>query len=70
MFLSQNYKYDCKYKYYYAEIFQVISKQVHAQYISGCKSISMYGVSIDHFKKLNTSIVLMAIFFSSKLPLS
>ena len=46
MFVSQNNKFDQKYTRDYAEICQVISKQVNSQYFSGCKSISTEEVSI------------------------
>ena len=50
MFVSQNNKFDQKYTRDYAEICQVISKQVNSQYFSGCKSIYKEGFVLEKFR--------------------
>ena len=46
MFVSRHNNFDWKFTHDYAEIFQVISEQVHSQYFSGCESIYMEGVAL------------------------
>ena len=60
MFVSwpNNHAYKCTHDY--SEICQVLSEQVHSQYFSGCKSISMEVFALDHLKKLKPSTVSMA----------
>ena len=53
MFVSWHNNHDYKCTHDYSEICQVLSEQVHSQYFSGCKSISMERISIDYFKNWN-----------------
>ena len=64
IFVSSHNKFDWKFTRDYAKICQLLSEQVHSQYFSGCKSISMEGVALDHFNKLKLSIISMAKFHS------
>ena len=64
MFVSWHNQYDCKCARNHVEIFQVLSEQVHSQYLSICNSISMVGVALDHFLKFKPSTITMAKFYS------
>ena len=64
MFVSQHNKLDCKYTRYFEESFQVISENVHSQYFSGCESIYMEVIVLEHFNKLKPSTIHMAQFHS------
>ena len=67
MFVSWHNKYDWKFTSRYAEIFQFLGEQVHYQQLSGFKSISMEGTSIEHFKKFKPSNITMALLKGQRL---
>ena len=48
----------------FEQICQVLSVQVHSQYLTGCKCISTEVVALDNFNKLNPYTILMAQFNS------
>ena len=48
----------------YADICQVLSEQVHSQYFTGCKYISMEGVALEDFNKLKPFTIPMSQFHS------
>ena len=60
MLVSWHNKFDFKFSHDYEERFQVLSEQVHSQYLSGCKSISIKGSFLEHFNKLKPSTIPMA----------
>ena len=62
MFVSWHNKFDCKFTRDYAERCQILSKQVHSQYFSIYKFISMEVVAFDHFNKLKPFTIPMAQF--------
>ena len=55
-------KFEIKCTHYYAERCQGLIEKVHSQYLSGCKSISMEVVPLEHFNKLKLSTIPMAQF--------
>ena len=59
MFVSRHNKFDWKFARDYAEICQVLSEQVHSRYLSGCRSISILVVALDHFNKFKPSNIPM-----------
>ena len=62
MFLILHNKFDCKFTRDYVERWQVLSEQVHSQYLFGCRSIFIGGVALEHLNKLKPSIIHMAQF--------
>ena len=62
MFVIRHNNSDCKCTRDYSERCQVLSEQVHSQYFSGCRYISMEGVAIDNLKKLKLSTIPMSYF--------
>ena len=48
----------------YALRYQVLSEKVQSQYFSGCDSISMEGVALEHYNILKLSIISMTQFYS------
>ena len=65
MFVIRNNKFDWKFTHDYAEIYKFLSEQVHLKYFSGCKSISMAGILLEHLQKLKPSTIPMAKFHSN-----
>ena len=51
MFVSQQNKFECQCTHNYSERCQVLIEQVHSQYFSGYRSISLEVVSLEYFKK-------------------
>ena len=64
MFVSLHNKFEFKCTRDYVEKWQVLSEQVHSQYLFGCRSIFMEGVALEHFNKLKPSSIHMAQFHS------
>ena len=50
MFVNKKNKYNCKQTLDYAEISQVLSEQVHSQYFSSWKSMSIEGIALEYLK--------------------
>ena len=63
-FVSWQNKSNWKWTHKYAYIFQVIREQVHSQYFSVCKSISVKGDFINHFNIFKPSAIHMSQFYS------
>ena len=62
MFVSLQNKFECKFTRDHVERCQVLSEQVQSQYFSGCKSIYLDVVELDHFNKLKPPTIPIAQF--------
>ena len=64
MFVSWLNKFDWRSTRDYAEICQVLSEQFHSQYLSGCKSIFVMVVVLEHFKTFKPTTIPMTKLYS------